>query len=389
MPSEDAEPATSKVFREFYYDELPSISEAVHRVLRRADLSNGQEVAAFENECASLMRNDHGIATSSCTVGLTLAIKLLAPRARVAIPWFSFCATVLPIIWNQGIAVFGKIDERTWNLDFEWTKEALESERADAVLFLATAGNVSGLSAFEDLASFFRVPLIVDAAGALGSYDNVPPAERAMKATSVQVVSFASKKPLPIGEGGMIFTNSKDIADGLRRLRQYGSNDGYYCREVGFNGRMSEISAVIGRTFIRAFPKTLEKRRLIARSITEQTQGSMRWQQVEQASQSSYADVLGLVDADIRPLLIDSFRHIGIEAVPFYDPSVALHPAFASSGSTIEPDVHKQLSDFAGRTFAFRPVSNLTPEHTQAIIDALRRPGAESGYAFTTGREHR
>ncbi|TDH18383.1 hypothetical protein EXU57_23235 [Segetibacter sp. 3557_3] len=357
--------------REFYRDAAPAAISAVERIIQAGILSNGSEVAAFEQEVASFVNTNYGIAVSSCTVGLTLAVKLLAPRKRVLVPSFTFCATALSVLWNESQIVFGKIDPETFNLDFEWAKKMVANHHVDAILFLATAGSVAGLVQFQDLADFYGIPLIIDAAGALGSHDGS--SLLSSKANIVSVVSFASKKPLPIGEGGMLLTNNSDIADALRRLRVYGSIDGYYCVETGLNGRMSEINAAIGREFLKHLPEVLQKRRIVAMRIAKESQSIVRWQRVDYAQQSSYADLLCVVDRLLRPILLASFNQAGIEAVPFYDPPVARHPAFRFSQLiSLCAEVSEQLEDLAGTTFAFRPTSSYTDAHAKQIIGLLK-----------------
>jgi dTDP-4-amino-4,6-dideoxygalactose transaminase len=249
---------------------------------------------------------------ASATSGISLALKaLVGDRPGVILgPHFAFNATVLAARWSGRPYVGLPVDRATFNLCPKAVREALQSRDVAAILAIGVAGNPAGLKGVEEAAVEAGAPFVVDAAPCLGSVGALGDAT---------VISLSARKALPAGEGGLVLTRSAPLADRLRRLRQYGSLDGYYCVEAGLNARMSELHAAMALGCLPELGNTLGRRRAFA----EASRGALcavpgvAVQCVSPAEPPAWNDVLFRVRETARGTVVRRLRGLGLEAVTF------------------------------------------------------------------------
>jgi dTDP-4-amino-4,6-dideoxygalactose transaminase len=271
----------------------PSIGEeeqvAVLQVLRSGWITQGPRVAEFECAFAAYVGCRHAIAVSSCTTALQLALLVqgIGPGDEVICPSLSFIATANSIASTGATPVFADIDPKTYNLDPAQV-EALITERTRAILVVHQIGLAADMDALSTIARRHGLPIIEDAACAIGSTYNSELIGRPIG--RMACFSFHPRKILTTGEGGMITTDEDELAERLRRLRQHAMSLSDVARhnartiatetydEVGYNYRMTDMQAAIGLVQLDRLPAFLARRRALAAHYTEALQ-SLEWLQ--------------------------------------------------------------------------------------------------------------
>jgi dTDP-4-amino-4,6-dideoxygalactose transaminase len=216
--------------------------QAVAEVLRSGWLVQGPRVAEFEGLLAEAVGVDHVVACSSGTAALQLAIAALdpPPGAKVALPAFTFPATINSVLLAGLQPVLVDIDPSTYNLDPDDLERVLGD--VDMVMPVHQFGLPSPIEGLTD-----RTIVIEDAACALGA---VLGGRQAGSLGTLGCFSFHPRKVITTGEGGAVSTDDPALADRLRLLRNHGmarNDDGTRSFSIpGWNFRLSEIHAAIG-----------------------------------------------------------------------------------------------------------------------------------------------
>ncbi|MCW7080886.1 MAG: DegT/DnrJ/EryC1/StrS family aminotransferase [Candidatus Methanospirare jalkutatii] len=244
---------------------------AVERVLRSGRLSQGANVEAFESAFADFIGVEHAIAVSSGTAALHIALLAagIGEGDEVITTPFTFIATANAILFVGAKPVFVDVREDDFNIDVEKVKDAI-TERTKAIIPVHLYGQPCDMKAIADIAEDHNLHVIEDACQAHG-------AEFAGKKVgsfgTAGCFSFYPTKNMTTGEGGMLTTNSKEIAKKARMLRNHGSSARYMHEILGFNMRMTDISAAIGIEQLKKLPYFTKRRRENAEYLTERLKG--------------------------------------------------------------------------------------------------------------------
>lgn len=219
--------------------------EAVERVLRSGMLAQGPEVAAFETEFSKVVGGQHCVAVNSGTSGLHLALNAIGIKQgdEVIVPSFTFAATANTVALTGAVPVFVDIDPRTFNIDPLGIEAAITS-RTRAIQPVHLYGQPAAMKEIMAIAARHNLFVIEDAAQAHMAHLNGTPVG---KFGNAGVFSFYPTKNMTSGEGGMITTSSDEVARQCRLLRNQGMEKRYVNEIVGFNTRMTDIHAAIGR----------------------------------------------------------------------------------------------------------------------------------------------
>jgi dTDP-4-amino-4,6-dideoxygalactose transaminase len=225
--------------------EPAELFKRIEGALERRWLANdGPLVAEFERRVAELLEVEHCVATASATAGLQLVARALGLAGEVVMPSFTFVGTAHALAWLGITPVFAEVDPATHNLD-PAAVEQLLTPRTSAVLAVHLWGRSCDVDALEEIAARNGIPLILDAAHALGCTRSGRPLGAAGRA---EVFSFHATKVANAGEGGMVATRDPELARRVRLMRNFGFY--YYDRvaELGTNAKMNELSAAMGLT---------------------------------------------------------------------------------------------------------------------------------------------
>lgn len=249
-------------------------AQAAADAVRSGWVAQGPRVARFEQEFASLVGADHGVAVSSCTAALHLALVLLdvRPGDEVIVPSFSFIATANAVRYVGATPVFADVDLATGNVTVQ-TVDAVRTPRTRAVIAVHQGGVPFDVAALRDAAARWGVPLVEDAACAAGSTAYGRPVGAG---ATVAAWSFHPRKLLTTGEGGMLTVDDPQWAARLRRLREHGMNVSAADRhrsaqpvlesylETAFNYRMTDIQAAVGLVQLGRLTDLVAQRRALA-----------------------------------------------------------------------------------------------------------------------------
>jgi dTDP-4-amino-4,6-dideoxygalactose transaminase len=254
-------------------------ADAAARAILSGWVTQGPEVAAFEREFAAAVGAPHACAVSSCTTALHLALVALGvgPGDEVITVSHSFIATANAIRYCGAVPVFVDVCADTFNIDPMQVEKAL-GPRTRAILCVHQVGMPCDLAAVVALAERAGVPVIEDAACAAGSEIRWSGEWQRIGRPHGRVAcfSFHPRKLLSTGDGGMITTADPDLDRRLRLLRQHGMNVPDTVRHasarviaeeypvLGYNYRMTDIQAAIGREQLKRLPAIVERRRALA-----------------------------------------------------------------------------------------------------------------------------
>lgn len=266
----------------------PSLGEAEAAAAREAILSGwvtqGPQVAAFEEEFARYVGAPYACAVSNCTTALHLALHALGvgPGDEVVTVSHSFIATANAVRYCGAAPVFVDIDPATYNLDPTLLERAI-TPRTRAIMPVHQMGLPCDLGAILEIANRHNLPVVEDAACAIGSETNAGGRwERIGRPHgTVACFSFHPRKVITTGDGGMLTTRDAELDRKFRLLRQHAMSVSDTARhaantvifeeypELGFNYRMTDIQAAVGRVQLRRLPGLLERRRALAERYAE------------------------------------------------------------------------------------------------------------------------
>lgn len=254
---------------------VPTIDEsdiaAVAEVLRTGFLVQGPRVAEFEKRFAAYVGVDHAVAVPNCTSALFLALEAIGVGAgdRVAVCTYSWPATANVIRLVGAEPVFVDIDPDTFNMDVAQLDAVLGRETVKAVMPVHTFGGAADMNAIMQLADQRGIPVIEDAACALGT------AQRNRRAGSfgrMGCFSLHPRKAITTGEGGMITTRDPGLANHLRALRNHGQDPTAPRPDFimpGHNMRMTEFQGAMGLTQMNKLERIVDGRIRLARHYDE------------------------------------------------------------------------------------------------------------------------
>ncbi len=277
--------------------------QAAGRAILSGWVTQGPEVAAFEREFASRVGAEHACAVSSCTTALHLALRAIGvgPGDEVITVSHSFIATANAVRYCGAIPVFVDIDPAMFNMDPALIERAITS-RTRAILCVHQMGMPCDLNAIVPLARAHGLPVVEDAACAIGSEilvggdlagaacsrDSIPAVGSGIQGDGrwqpigrphgdIACFSFHPRKLVTTGDGGMLTTANPEWDRQFRLWRQHGMSMPDLARHqataisfesyltVGYNYRMTDIQAAVGREQLKRLPEMVRRRRRFAR----------------------------------------------------------------------------------------------------------------------------
>ena len=220
------------------------LDTAVLRILASGGYILGPTVTNFEAGIAPICGAKHAIGVGNGTDALLLSMMALdiGPGDEVITPPFTFVSTVETVALLGATPVFADIDPKTFNLCPKKVAQKITS-KTKAIIPVHLFGQIADMTAFQELAQKHQIALIGDGAQAIGSLQN---GKLMAELSDMATLSFYPTKNLgAAGDGGMIVTNSDDLAAKLNLLRFHGSGGGYEYKKVGVCSRLDAIQAAI------------------------------------------------------------------------------------------------------------------------------------------------
>jgi dTDP-4-amino-4,6-dideoxygalactose transaminase len=254
--------------------------EAVLEVLKSRWLTMGSVTQKFEEEFSAYVGAQHAIAVANGTAALHLACLGigLEPGDEVILPSLTFVATANAICYTGAIPVFADIEsEQDLDISIHGIERKL-TNKTRAIMVMHYGGYACNMAAILKLAQANGLKVIEDAAHAVGTeYEG----RKAGTLSDVGCFSFFSNKNMTTGEGGMIVTNDDATADKMRILRSHGMTSlswdrhrghawSYDVVELGYNYRMDEVRAALGRVQLSKLERNNQRRRDLSKLYREQ-----------------------------------------------------------------------------------------------------------------------
>lgn len=248
---------------------------AAGEAIRSGWVTQGPQVAAFEKDFASYVGAPHACAVSSCTTALHLALHCLGvgPGDEVITVSHSFIATANAIRYCGATPIFVDVDSTTYNINPALIEPAITS-KTKAILPVHQMGLPCDMASIMTVATKHNLPVVEDAACAIGSEININGNWQKIghPVGAVACFSFHPRKVITTGDGGMLTTRDAELDKKFRLLRQHAMSVSDTVRhtsnqvifeeypEVGFNYRMTDIQAAMGRVQLRRLPDLLKRR---------------------------------------------------------------------------------------------------------------------------------
>jgi dTDP-4-amino-4,6-dideoxygalactose transaminase len=311
---------------------VPPLEGVVARLegsFRSGMLTNAGLVQEFEERMAARLEVPYAVAVASCTTGLMLALRALAPEGKALMPSFTFSATAHAASWNGLEPSFVECDANSFQID----AEAVARQLDDVGVIVATHvfGSPCPTDRIEAVAAEAGIPVLFDAAAALGAVHRGRPVGSFGDA---EVFSLSPTKPVIAGEGGLVATSRPDVAEAVRIGRDYGNPGDYDTRFVGLNARMSELHAALALESLDRLDEHLAVRTDLAGRYREALAGlpGVRVQAVEDGDLPTYKDFTLAVDPDAfgmgRDQLARALRADGIDTRSYFSPPVHRQKAY-------------------------------------------------------------
>ena len=287
--------------------------------------SEGPFVEKFEEKLSRRVNRKHGIACSSGTAALDIALKALqlSPNSEVIMPAFTIISCASAIINAGSVPVLIDADPKTWNMDTQKI-EASITNKTEAILVVHIYGLPCDLDPILHLAKKYNLAVIEDAAEIIGGeYKGVPCGSFG----TISTFSFYPNKHITTGEGGMLVTNDKFLSDRCKSLRNlcFKKEKRFVHHEIGWNYRMTNIQAALGLAQLEKLDETINIKKSIGKKYL-QLLGNIKEIQLP-LEKTSYAEnlfwVFGLVldyESGNNENFMNKLNKEGIGTRPFFWP---------------------------------------------------------------------
>lgn len=349
---------------------------AAAAAVRSGWVAQGPRVKAFETAFAARVGAGHGVATSSCTTALHLALLLIGiePGDEVVVPSLSFIATANVVRYCGATPVFADVDAATMNVTAKTVARVL-TPRTRAVIAVDQGGVPVDLAALDGLG----LPVIEDAACAIGSTYRGRPVGVTAKLTAW---SFHPRKLLTTGEGGMLTTSHLGWAVRARRLREHGMSVSAADRhatgstvletydEIGFNYRMTDVQAAIGLVQLTRLAEIVARRRALAQRYQRLLDGTVTTVADPPHGETNYQSFWILLDQNAaigRDALLALLAADGISARRGIM-AAHLEPAYAGCGAKL-PATERLTRD----SLILPLYHEMTEAEQDRVVEALTR----------------
>lgn len=357
----------------------PSITE--HEVRYATDATrNGwgancyEYIARFESQFAAHLGSRYAIATSSCTGALHMGLAALGIGAgdEVILGDSNWIASAAPIVHLGAKPIFVDVLADTWCLDPEQVEQAI-TPRTKAILAVHLYGNLCDMDKLLEIGSRHSIPVIEDAAEAIGS---IWRGRRAGNLGRFGAFSFHGTKTLTTGEGGMFVTDDPELFEKVSTLANHGRARGqtkqFWPDLVGFKYKISNIQAAIGCAQLERIDELIARKQQILRNYRQMVECETLRLNPEHVGTSIGAWMPTAVFAPergvTREALMAAFKAENIDARVFFYPLSSL-PMFA-------PIAKNRIAfDLPTRAINLPSYHDMTDEEQLRVVTTLRRVG--------------
>ncbi|MGQ9470576.1 MAG: DegT/DnrJ/EryC1/StrS family aminotransferase [Candidatus Aminicenantales bacterium] len=349
----------------------------VEDCLRRGWISSaGAYVEAFEQAWASYCGRKYGIATSSGTAALQVALGCLrlSPGDEVILPNFTMFSCAAAVLSWGGIPVLVDADPLTWCLDPTKIEEKI-TPRTKAIMVVHIYGHPVDMDPVLELARSYKLAVVEDAAEAHGAEYK---GRRCGGFGDLSCFSFYANKIITTGEGGMVLTNRRDYSERARSLRNlyFGKKRRFLHQDVGFNFRLTNLQAALGLAQLATIEERLAHKRWVATQYNLKLGKDDRLQlPVEMPWAKNVYWMYGIV---VKPgsgfdaaRLSSELKKLKVETRPFF---VGLHRQPALRRRGLSPKESFPVSEFLSRYGFYLPSGlTLTEPQINRVCSAVKK----------------
>jgi dTDP-4-amino-4,6-dideoxygalactose transaminase len=311
-------------------------------------LSNdGPYVRQLEREITSLIGVRHCIAVCNATVGLEIAIRATGMRGAVVVPSFTFVASPHALEWVGIRPVFADVDPDRHTLDPAAVERAIGPD-VTGILAVHLWGRACDTEGLEAVARRHRLRLIYDAAHAFGCSHG---GRMVGNFGSAEVFSFHATKFVNSFEGGAIVTNDDEVATTARRMRNFGFAEPDLTRDVGTNGKMSEVSAAMGLTSLEALDEIVKVNFRNHRAYAEGLAGlaGVKVIRYDESERCNFQYVVTEIDSETAGLTRDEIQGVlaaeNVVARRYFSPGCHRMEPYRSRGRVANLPNTERLAD--------------------------------------------
>ena len=353
--------------------------------LRSGWLTGGPKVRRFEEDFARVTGASHAVALASCTAGLHLALLAagVGPGDEVITTPLTFAATVNVILHVGATPVLADVREDDYNIDPAEVERRI-TPQTKALMPVHYAGQPAPMDELRSIARKHRIRVIEDAAHALGATYRGRPVGALGDAT---VFSFYPIKPITTGQGGMLTTDDKDLADRVRLLSLHGLSKGawdrysekgswaYQVLAPGFNYAMTDVQAAIGIHQLARLEAFQSRRTHLARAYDRLLADIPEVIRPPRRDDSVHCWHLYPVRLDLARLritrdeFIEKLRDAGVGTSVHFIP-IHYHPYFCDSLGLCEGDYPVTESIFAG-LLSLPLYTRMKDADVERVVDAI------------------
>jgi len=370
----------------------------IEKVLSSAHYINGLNVKSIEEEIAGYVRAKHAISVANGTDALVIALEALGigEGDEVITTTWSFFATAEAIAYVKATPVFVDINLDDFNIDVSLIEGKI-TEKTKAILPVHIFGNPCDIDKINEIAKRHKLYVIEDAAQAIGSKYK---GKQIGSTSDITTFSFFPTKNLgAYGDGGMITTNSDELASIIRAIKAHGSGANgeiaynlingnkqveyeeiienqvynpkkYYNYLIGHNSRLDEIQAAVLRVKLKYLDSWNIKRNEIAFEYDKRLQNVVTPSVMDYAYSCYH---LYILQSDYREKLIKHLSENGISTGVYYPVPLHLQKAFANLGYKVGDCPNAEY--LSNRTFAIPAHETLTKEEQEYIINIINEVG--------------
>jgi len=344
--------------------------------------SAGKYIAQFEQGFADYCGCKYGIATTSGTTALHLALAALGigKGDEVIIPSFTMAACAFSVIYTGAKPVLVDSEPETWNMDVNQVERKI-NPHTKAIMPVHIYGHPCDMEPIMDIARKYRMYVLEDAAEAHGAEYR---GKKAGGIGDVGCFSFYANKIITTGEGGMVVTNDEKVADRARRLKDqaFSRERRFLHTEIGFNYRMTNIQAAIGLAQLENIDRLVELRRENAALYSRLLKGipgitlpkEKKWaKNVYWMYSIVIEDEFGMSRDDLMAFL----RQKGIDTRTFFIP-MHVQPAFRNLG-LFEGERYPVSDRLAERGLYLPSGSGLSKDQISSVCEAVKQARKSKG----------
>lgn len=354
--------------------ELQYIQEAL---FRNWIAPGGEQTAFFEKALSDFVLSNHVVTTSSGTSAIHLALKALGIGQGdiVLCQSLTFVGSVNPVSYLGAVPVFIDSEQETWNICPQALEDALlyfrkKNQKPKAIIVVDLYGNPAQWDVIQELGARYEIPVLEDAAEALGSsYLH----KKAGTLGDIGIYSFNGNKIITTSGGGAVVTGDDSVADKIRfwSAQSREKTAHYEHHETGYNYQMSNICAAIGRAQIERIEERVQARRSVFWWYRQRLKDVVLFQDEPRKGKSNRWLTAVRFPAhlpDEKERLTNAFTDANIETRPVWKP-MHLQPLFAGYryfGGVTAAEIYKY-------GLCLPSGSGMQPEEFQRIENVLRK----------------